>query len=68
LYFSMTTPELVKMSALARRSGVPAATIKHYLREGLLPAAANRSSKNMALYDVGVVDRIRTIKELHSRW
>jgi DNA-binding transcriptional MerR regulator len=60
----MATPELVKMSALARRSGVPAATIKHYLREGLLPAAANKSSKNMALYDVRVVERIRTIKEL----
>jgi len=56
--------ELVKMSALARRSGVPAATIKHYLREGLLPAAANKSSKNMALYDVRVVERIRAIKEL----
>jgi DNA-binding transcriptional MerR regulator len=59
-----TEPELVKMSALARRSGVPAATIKHYLREGLLPAAVNKSSKNMALYDARVVERIRAIKEL----
>ena len=56
--------ELVKMSALARRSGVPAATIKHYLREGLLPSPVNKSSRNMALYDVRVVDRIRAIKEL----
>lgn len=30
-------PELVKMAVLAKRSGVPAATIKHYLREGLIP-------------------------------
>ena len=29
-------PELIKMSELARRSGVPAPTIKHYIREGLL--------------------------------
>jgi DNA-binding transcriptional MerR regulator len=56
--------ELVKMSALARRSGVPAATIKHYLREGLLPAPVNKSSKNMALYDARAIERIRAIKEL----
>lgn len=57
-------PELVKMSTLARRSGVPAATIKHYLREGLLPAAHHKSSKNMALYDARAIERIRAIKEL----
>lgn len=57
-------PELVKMSTLARRSGVPAATIKHYLREGLLPAARIKSSKNMALYDVRLIERVRAIKEL----
>jgi DNA-binding transcriptional MerR regulator len=55
---------LVKMSTLARRSGVPAATIKHYLREGLLPQPDVRSSKNMALYDVRLVERVQAIKEL----
>lgn len=55
---------LVKMSTLARRSGVPAATIKHYLREGLLPQPDIRSSKNMALYDVRLVERVKAIKEL----
>ncbi|MGZ3417302.1 MAG: MerR family transcriptional regulator [Polyangiales bacterium] len=59
-----TAPELVKMSTLARRSGVPAATIKHYLREGLLPQPDIRSSKNMALYDVRLVERVKAIKEL----
>jgi DNA-binding transcriptional MerR regulator len=59
-----TAAELVKMSALARRSGVPAATIKHYLREGLLPQPDVRSSKNMALYDVRLVERVKAIKEL----
>ena len=29
--------ELVKMAELSRRSSVPAPTIKHYIREGLLP-------------------------------
>lgn len=53
----------VKMSELARRSGVPAATIKHYVREGLLPEP-RRTSRNMAWYDAGLVDRIEIIKEL----
>lgn len=59
-----TTPELVKMSTLARRSGVPAATIKHYLREGLLPPADVRTGRNMALYDARLVGRVKAIKEL----
>src|SRR5690349_17372613 len=58
---------LVKMSILARRSGVPAATIKHYLREGLLPPPAIRSSKNMALYDAQTIPRIKAIKELQRK-
>ncbi|WP_053232664.1 MerR family transcriptional regulator [Sandaracinus amylolyticus] len=53
----------VKVSALAKMSGVPAATIKHYVREGLLPEPS-RTSKNMAYYDVSLVPRIKKIKEL----
>lgn len=53
----------VKMSVLARRSGVPAATIKHYVREGLLPEP-HRTSRNMAYYDASLVPRIQAIKEL----
>lgn len=53
----------VKMSVLARRSGVPAATIKHYVREGLLPEPF-RTSRNMAYYDASLVPRIQAIKEL----
>jgi DNA-binding transcriptional MerR regulator len=53
----------VKVSVLARMSDVPAATIKHYVREGLLPEPS-RTSKNMAYYDVALVPRIRKIKEL----
>jgi DNA-binding transcriptional MerR regulator len=40
---------LLEMSELAERSGVSAGTIKHYLREGLLPEPV-RTSRNMA-YD-----------------
>ncbi len=51
------------MSVLARMSGVPAATIKHYVNEGLLPEPT-RTSRNMAYYDVSLVPRIQQIKEL----
>ncbi len=56
--------ELVKMATLAERSGVPAATIKHYIREGLLPPPEVRTSRNMAYYDAAILPRIRSIKEL----
>lgn len=58
------TTDLLKMADLARRSGVPAPTIKHYIREGLLPPPARRTSRNMAYYDAAIIPRIRTIKEL----
>lgn len=54
----------LKMSQLARESGVPAATIKHYIREGLLPEPPRRTGRNMAYYDASVVPRVRIIKEL----
>jgi DNA-binding transcriptional MerR regulator len=54
----------VKMSILARLSGVPAATIKHYLREGLLPEPAVKTGRNMALYDPALAERIKQIKAL----
>ena len=59
-----TEPELVKISDLARRSDVPVPTIKHYLREGLLPGPARKTSRNMAWYDASLVGRIRRIKSL----
>ena len=60
---SEASPEWVKMSALARLSGVPAATIKHYVREGLLPEP-HRPNRNMAYYSTEMIPRIQRIKEL----
>jgi DNA-binding transcriptional MerR regulator len=59
---------LLKMSELAERSGVSAGTIKHYLREGLLGDGADikRTSRNMAYYPPGYVDRLRLIKRLQE--
>jgi DNA-binding transcriptional MerR regulator len=56
---------LLKMAELAERSGVSAATIKHYLREGLLPEPV-RTSRNMAYYPPDFVERIRLIKRLQE--
>ena len=56
---------LLKMSELAERSGVSAGTIKHYLRERLLPEPV-RTSRNMAYYPPDFVERIRLIKRLQE--
>jgi DNA-binding transcriptional MerR regulator len=56
---------LLKMSELAEASGVSAGTIKHYLREGLLPEPV-KTSRNMAYYPPAFVDRIRLIKQLQE--
>jgi DNA-binding transcriptional MerR regulator len=62
---STETPPLLRMGELAEASGVPVPTIKHYLREGLLPEPV-KTSRNMAYYPPEFVDRIRLIKRLQE--
>ncbi len=57
--------DMLRMGELAEASGVPAPTIKHYLREGLLPEPV-KTSRNMAYYPPEFVDRIRLIKQLQE--
>jgi DNA-binding transcriptional MerR regulator len=57
--------ELLKISELAERAEVPVATVRHYLREGLLPEPV-KTSKNMAYYPPEFVERIRNIKRLQE--
>lgn len=59
------TEGLLRMSELAEASGVPSATIKHYLREGLLPKPV-KTSRNMAWYSPDYVKRIKLIKRLQE--
>jgi len=61
----MSENGLLKMKELAEASGVSAGTIKHYLREGLLPEPV-KTSRNMAYYPPEFVDRIRLIKQLQE--
>ncbi len=55
----------VGLRAIAEAAGVSAATIKHYLREGLLPEPV-RTSRNMAYYPPEFVERIQLIKRLQE--
>jgi DNA-binding transcriptional MerR regulator len=59
---------LLKMSELAERSGVSPGTIRYYLREGLLGAGEDivRTSRNMAYYPPGYVERIELIRRLQE--
>jgi DNA-binding transcriptional MerR regulator len=59
------TREKLKISELAEEAGVPVATVRHYLREGLLPEG-EKTSRNMAYYPPELVDRIRLIKQLQE--
>ncbi len=61
----MSENGLLKMRELAEASGVSAGTIKHYLREGLLPEPV-RTSRNMAYYPPEFVERIKLIKQLQE--
>lgn len=53
----------MRISELSRVSGVPVATVKFYLREGLLPDGV-RTSPNQAQYDDTHVQRLRLIRAL----
>jgi DNA-binding transcriptional MerR regulator len=53
------------MRELAEAAGVPAGTIKHYLREGLLPEPV-KTSRNMAWYPRDFVERVQIIKQLQE--
>ena len=62
---SAPAQELLKISELAERADVPVATVRHYLREGLLPEPV-KTSRNMAYYPPGFAERIRLIKQLQE--
>lgn len=53
----------MRISELERRSGVPSATIKYYLREGLLPPG-ELTSTTQAQYDDDHVTRLRLVRAL----
>jgi DNA-binding transcriptional MerR regulator len=62
---STEAKERLKISELAAAADVPVATVRHYLREGLLPEP-EKTSRNMAYYSPDLVERIRLIKQLQE--
>ena len=64
----MSAPErngLLQDARARRGGGVSAGTIKHYLREGLLPEPV-KTSRNMAWYPPEFVERVQLIKQLQE--
>jgi DNA-binding transcriptional MerR regulator len=57
--------ERVRIAELSQRTEVPVATIKYYLREGLLPAGTT-TAPNQAQYDEHHVARLRLIRALRE--
>lgn len=53
----------MRLAELSRRSGVPTATIKYYLREGLVPPG-HRVTATQAEYDDSHVRRLRLVRAL----
>jgi len=54
------------MSELVARTGVPAATVRYYMVEGLLPPAV-RAASNRFLYDERHVEVVRLVRLLRER-
>jgi len=61
-----TEQKLLRISELARRTGASVATIRFYIREGLLPRPTTKTSRNMAYYDESFVPRIQLIRRLQQ--
>nr|WP_037080722.1 MerR family transcriptional regulator [Pseudonocardia spinosispora] len=53
----------MRMAELSAESGVPVATIKYYLREGLLPPG-ERTSPNQARYGKEHIQRLKLVRAL----
>jgi AcrR family transcriptional regulator len=63
---SMLARERFPIGELVARTGVPAATVHHYLRMGLLPAA-RRPAANRFLYDERHIQALTLIRMLRDR-
>jgi len=55
----------MRMAELSRASGIPTATIKYYLREGLLPGGET-TAPNQARYGQHHIDRLSLIRALRE--
>lgn len=56
----------LKIGEIAKRSNVPASTIRYYVGEGLLPKP-EKANEKMAFYDESCIDRLHAIQELKEK-
>src|SRR5262245_24503969 len=56
----------MKIGELAKRAGVSIATIKYYIREGLLPSAPVKTGRTMAYYDHDYLERLLLVRRLRE--
>jgi DNA-binding transcriptional MerR regulator len=55
-----------KIGEIAKRSGVPASTIRYYVKEGLLPSP-EKVNKKMAYYDESCITKLEAIQHLQEK-
>lgn len=61
----MADDGLLRIGELAKAAGVPIATLKHYLREGLIQPA-RKSGRSMSWYAPATVAKVKAIKALQQ--
>ena len=65
MHFTSKKKGLLKISQLAQRAEVSIPTVKHYVREGLLPRPM-KTSRNMAYYREEDIARIKLVKKMQK--
>jgi len=56
----------LKIGEIAKRSNVPASTIRYYVQEGLLPKP-EKANEKMAFYDETCIERLQVIGQLQAK-
>jgi DNA-binding transcriptional MerR regulator len=56
----------IKISEIAKKSGVATSTIRYYVREGLLPEP-ERKNRNMSYYDEACIERIKIVRHFQVK-
>jgi DNA-binding transcriptional MerR regulator len=55
-----------RIGELAAAAGVSVATVKYYIREGLLPPPPVKTGRTMAYYDAAYLERLKLIRRLRE--
>lgn len=61
-----TRQEVLRIGELAERAGVSVATIKYYIREGLLPPPPIKTGRTMGYYDQPYLERLLLVRRLRE--